>query len=192
MRRPKVDVDLRPYFKGEEPTTHKKTLIVLHETVSHESPGVGDIKGVAAFMDSKGLEIHGIIDMEGHSGWAYEPEHVYDHVRGANPQSVGFEQVSDVPFLSSNAERIKAWDPRGPRRKQLNKVAEWCAWLNQRLGIPLKYTDGSKPGITTHWDISETFLGGDGHWDCKPKHKGGHYPVLYVVRKAQQIAGADL
>ena len=187
MRRPKVDVDLRPYFKGEETQTHKKTLIVLHETVSHDAPGLGDIKAVASFMDSTGLEIHGIIDIEANSGWSYQPEYVYDHVAGANPQSVGFEQVSDVPFLKTNAERKAAWDPRGKRRKQLNKMAEWCAWLNQRLGIPLVYSDGSKPGITTHWDISETFLGGDGHWDCKPVHKGGHYPVLYVVRKAQQI-----
>lgn len=188
MRRPSVQVDLRPYFKGEEPGTAKKTLIVLHETVSHDRPGVGDIKSVAAFMDSTGLEIHGIVDIEGNSGWSYEVMHTYDHAKGANEQSVGIEQVSDVPFLKTNAERIKAWDPRGPRRKQLNKVAEWCAWICQRTGIPIQYSDGTRPGITTHWDISETFLGGDGHWDCKPKHKGGHYPVLYVVRKAQQIS----
>lgn len=188
MVRPKVDVDLRPYFKGEEPTTHKKTLIVLHETVSHDSPGVGDIKAVAAFMDGIGLEIHCIIDIEGNVGWAYEKTHVYDHALGANPQSVGIEQVSDVPLLGSNAERIKAWDPRGPRRRQLNKVAEWCAWICQSLDIPIRYSDASYPGITSHWDVSQTFLHGDGHWDCKPKHKGGHYPILYVVNKARQIS----
>ena len=187
MRRPRVDVDLRPYFRGEEPTTHKKTLIVLHETVSHEAPGTSDIKGVAAFMDAEGLEIHGIVDKEGNSGWAYEPEHVYDHVLGANPQSIGFEQVSDIPFLPTTAERKAAW-LKADRKRQLNKVAEWCAWLHQRLGIPLRYTDGSVPGITSHWDISETFLGGSGHWDCHPIHRGGHYPLLYVVRKAQQIS----
>jgi hypothetical protein len=186
MKRPKVDLDLRPYFQGEEPTTHKKTLIVLHETVSHEAPGLSDIRGVAAYLDSTGLEIHGIIDKEGHSAWAYEPEHVYDHVLGANPQSVGFEQVSDIPFLATNAQRKAAW-LADDRKKQLDKVAEWCAWLHQRLGIPLRYSDASVPGITSHWDVSNTFLGGSGHWDCHPIHRGGHYPILYVVNKAKQI-----
>lgn len=194
MRRPAVAVDLRPYYQGEERGHHRKELIVLHETVSHDKPGLGDIKGVASFMDATGLEIHGIIDIEGNAGWCYDPRAIYDHAAsgsgGVNTRSIGFEQVSDVPFLKTNAERIKAWDPEGPRRKQLNRVAAWCAWLSQTEGIPLQFSEGREPGITSHWNVSETFLGGDGHWDCKPKHQGGHYPILYVVHKARQILAA--
>lgn len=197
MRRPRVDVDLRPYFQGEDRGHVRKELIVLHETVSHDKPGLSDITAPAAFLDSTGLEIHGIIDGEGHSGWAYDRRAIYDHAASGsgnvNTRSIGFEQVSDIPMLDTKAERIAAWDPKGPRRKQLDKVAEWCAWLHFAEGIPLKYSDGRASGITSHWSVSKTFLGGDGHWDCWPKHKGGHYPILYVIRKAVRIAyGTDL
>lgn len=192
MRRPKVDVDLRPFFLDEARGHQRKSMIVLHETVSHDKPGLGDITAPAAFLDATGLEIHGIIDAEAHSGWCYDREAIYDHTAsgncGVNSKSVGFEQVSDIPMLATNAERKKAWDPRGPRRKQLLKVAEWCAWLHFSEGVPLRYSNGAEPGITSHWSVSRTCLGGDGHWDCHPVHEGGHYPILYVIRKAQQIA----
>jgi hypothetical protein len=191
MIRPHIDVDLRPYFLTEAGGHHAKELIVLHETVSHDRPGVSDITGPAAFLDSTGLEIHGIIDIEAHSGWCYDRRAIYDHARSGtgmvNTRSVGFEQVSDVPFLPTRAQRRAAWDPKGPRRKQLNKVAEWCAWLSTVEKIPLKFSDGRTPGITSHWNVSETFLGGDGHWDCWPIHMGGHYPILYVINRAKQI-----
>lgn len=190
MHRPKVDVDLRPYFLTEAGGHVPKSLIVLHETVSHDRPGVSDITAPAAFLDSTGLEIHGIIDIEAHSGWCYDRRAIYDHAASGsgrvNTRSIGFEQVSDIPLLSSNAARIDAWRSAA-RRKQLNKVAEWCAWLSTVEDIPLVYSDGREPGITSHWSVSETFLGGDGHWDCKPIHKGGHYPILYVIAKARRI-----
>ncbi len=196
MKRPKVDVDLRPFFFTEAGGHHSKSLIVLHETVSHDRPGISDITAPAAFLDSTGLEIHGIIDMEAHSGWCYDRRAIYDHAASGsgmvNTRSIGFEQVSDIPMLPTNKERIDAWRPTGPRRQQLNKVAEWCAWLSFSEDIPLVFSDGSKPGITSHWNVSETFLGGDGPWDCKPKHLGGHYPILYVINKAKQIAGGGV
>lgn len=192
MKRPKVDVSLRGMFDSHG--SNRKSLIVLHETVSHDSPGTGDILAPAKFLASKGYGIHGIVDGDGNSGWAYNRRGLYYHAASGggnvNTRSIGFEQVSDVPLLKTNAERIKAWDPRGPRGKQLRKIAEWCAWLHFAEGIPLVFSDGRTPGITSHWNVSETFLGGDGHWDCHPKHQGGHYPILYVIRKAQQIAAA--
>ena len=51
-------------------------------------------------------------------------------------------------------------------------------------------TSLASPGITTHWNVSEYWLNGDGHWDCWPIHMGGHFPALYVVNKAQQILAA--
>lgn len=194
MNRPRVDVDLRPYFKGEEPATHAKSLIVCHETVSYNRVGLDDIKGVAAFMDSRQLEIHGIIDVEGHSGWSYEPRNVYDHAASGsglvNTRSIGFELVSEIPFLKTGLLRREAWQAR-KRRKQLDTLAQWCAWLHVTQGIPLRYSDATRPGITSHWDVSRTYLGGHGHWDCWPIHRGGHFPILYVIRKAQQIYKAS-
>ena len=96
--------------------------------------------------------------------------------------------MSEVPFEKDKALRRKMWDPRGPRRKQLDRVAEWIAWLAPKQGIPIRPTMSQRPGITTHWQISKTWLNGDGHWDCWPVHLGGHFPLLYVVNKALQIS----
>jgi hypothetical protein len=197
MRRPKIQLDLRPYFQNEANGHQRKSMIVLHETVSHDRPGTGDLAGVAQFLDDEGLEIHGIIDAEANSAWCYDRRAIYDHTRSGecnvNSKSVGFEQVSDIPFLPTNALRKAAWDPRGPRRKQLLKVAEWCAWLHKSEGVPLVYSKGREPGITSHWSVSRTCLDGDGHWDCHPVHEGGHYPIMYVIRKAQQmLEGGEL
>lgn len=195
MKRPYVDVDLRPYFGGEQRGTAVKSLIVCHETVSYNRVGLGDITGVAAYMDSRQLEIHGILDVEGHSAWSVNQQRaVYDHAASGqgsvNTRSIGFELVSEIPFLQTGVLRREAWQAR-KRRKQLNKLAQWCAWLHVTEGIPLRYSDSSEPGITSHWDVSQHWLGGHGHWDCFPVHKGGHFPILYVVRKAQQIYEAS-
>ena len=193
MKRPRVDIDLRPYFKGESRGSAVKSLIVCHETVSYNRPGTLDITNVAAYMDSTGLEIHGIIDSEAHSAWCYDQRAIYDHAASGqgnvNTRAIGFELVSEIPFLKNSVLRFNAWKKR---RRQLDKLAHWCAWLHATEGIPLRYSDSSEPGITSHWDVSQRWLGGHGHWDCWPKHKpGGHFPMLYVVNKAQQIYEAS-
>jgi hypothetical protein len=190
MNRPRVDLDLRPYFKGEERGHAVKDLIVCHETVSYNRSGTSDMSSVAAFMDSRELEIHGIIDKEAHSAWCFDQRAIYDHAASGegnvNTRSVGFELVSEIPMLRPGL-RYPTWRKR---RRQLDKLAHWCAWLHVTEGIPLKYSDSSPGvgGITTHWSVSQRWLGGHGHWDCWPKHKpGGYFPVLYVVHKARQI-----
>ncbi len=193
MKRPVVEVDLRPYFQGEERGHVAKDMIVLHETVSHNRPGEGDIRSVAAFLDDTGLEIHGIIDKEAFSGWSYDRQAIYDHAASGdgnvNTRSVGFELVSEIPSLPTRAERRAAWRA-DDRKRQLDEVARWCAWLSTVEPIPLRFSKGASPGITTHWNVSEYWLNGDGHWDCWPIHMGGHFPALYVVNKAQQILAA--
>lgn len=195
MNKPSVEVDLRPYFRGEARGTHRKSLVVLHETVSHDAPGVSDIRGVASYMDAHGLEVHLIIDRERNSGWCYKTDAIYDHTASAggnvNTRAVGIELISDIPMLTSNAARRAAWDdPR--RRAQLDKAAEWIAWLSTVRPIPLRYSAGDRPGVTTHWHVSKTYLGGSGHWDCWPRHAphGGYFPALYVVSKARQLVAA--
>lgn len=194
VRRPHVDVDLRPYYAGEERGHHAKTLLVLHETVSHDKPGVGDITGPAAFLDSAGYEIHAIVDLEGHSAWCYDPTAVYDHAasgRGrVNTRSIGIELVSDIPLERDPARRRARWDPAGPRRPQLELAARWAAWLNTTQGIPLRFSQADRSGITTHWNVSRTYNVPGGHWDCKPVHQNGHFPVLWVVQRARTIVRA--
>lgn len=189
--RPRVAVDLRPYFGDEERFHSNKELIVLHETVSYNRAGVGDIKSVAAFMDSRQLEIHGILDLDGNSAWCYDPRAVYDHAASGggnvNTRSIGFELVSEIPLLPSPV-RFRTW---WARRKQLDLAARWIAHLHFDQGIPVRYSRGDRPGITTHWNVSQTYLGGHGHWDCWPRHEGGHFPLHYVIRRAEQyVRGA--
>lgn len=192
--RPKVDVDLGPLFASESRGRAVKELIVCHETISPDAPGVSDIVNPMRYMDGAGLEVHGCIDRDGNSGWAGDAKAIFDHagsrgVRGdgrVNTRSVGFELVSRIP-LEPSPLRLPAWLKR---RKQLDKLAHWCAWLHQEEDIPLRYSDASRAGITTHWDVSRTYGVPHGHWDCWPKHKGGHFPVLYVVQKARNIVAA--
>lgn len=192
--RPKVDLDLRPYFKGEERGHSLKELIVCHETVSYNRPGIVDEQSVAAYMDASGLEIHGIIDSEANSAWCYDAEAIYDHAASGdgnvNTRSIGFELVSEIPMLRPGL-RFPTW---WKRRRQLNKLAHWIAYLHAAEGIPIRYSDGRRPGVTTHWQVSRTFLGGHGHWDCWPRSYGlgGYFPVAYVIRKAQQISSGGL
>lgn len=192
MNRPVVETNLSPFFGNEERGHADKSLIVLHETVSPNKPGLSDILSVAAFMDSNGLEVHGIIDKEGNSGWTYDRKAIYDHAasgRGnVNTRSVGFELVSEIPLLPTNAQRRAAW-LADDRKRQLDEVALWCAWLSTKEDIPLRFSLGEVPGITTHYNVSRTFGIEGGHWDCKPIHSpfGGHFPVLYVVNKARQL-----
>lgn len=191
VRRPAIHVDLRPYFQGEERGHHEKSLVVWHETVSHNRPGTGDIRSPAAFMDEHGLEVHGFTDMEGHSAWCYDPTAVFDHAASGtgqvNSRSIGFEQVSEVPMERNAAKRREMWAPDGPRRRQLRVAAHWAAYLFVTQGIPLRWSQGDRPGHTSHWNVSRTYLGGDGHWDCWPVHQGGHWPALYVMHLARQM-----
>jgi hypothetical protein len=188
MKQPHVDVNLGTII---EPSrihgTHAKDLIVLHETVSGDASGTSDITSPARYLNQEGYGIHLVVDAEGKSGWVGNPNVVVYHAASGeghvNTRSVGIEQVSKIP-LSPSPFRYQQWKAR---RKQLDKVAQWCAWIHTVCGVPLDYSDSSVPGITTHWDVSHRWLDGHGHWDCWPKHKAGYYPVLYVVQKARNI-----
>lgn len=181
-----IDVNLAPIYAaaGAGHGKRTKTLIVLHETVSHERPGVSDIVGNAKYMASltPALAAHGILDGEGNVGWAYgmRTQYFY-HAKGANEHSIGLEQVSPVP--SSKAERIQWWKDN---TKLLDTTAAVCAAISKLDHIPLKYDPTAKIGICSHWDVSRAAGLSGGHWDCWPKHRGGHYPIYYVIYKAKQ------
>lgn len=166
---------------------HRKDMIVLHETVSPDVKGWDDIDGVVAYLDSKGYGIHGLTDAEGHIAWALGLGNaIFYQAGGVNERSIGIEQVSKVMLQSpSNAVRAQIWAAREP---QLRATAKLVAVAADAQGVPLVYSNGTTPGVTTHWDVSQHYPSSDGHSDCWPRHKGGYYPVLEVLRLAKVYA----
>lgn len=170
-----------------------KDMIVLHETVSGDIPGWKDIDNVEQFLASKDYGIHGMTDAEGNVAWAFGLGNaVFWQAGGVNQRSIGIEQVSNVMLRSpKNAVRKAIWLLRDP---QLRATAKLIAAICNTRGIPCQYSDGTKPGITSHWDVSQHFKASEGHTDCWPAHKGGYYPMLHVLSLARvyQVLGWEL
>jgi hypothetical protein len=171
---------MRPHAHGSSP----KSLIVLHETVSPDAAGWSDINGVEAYLAGKDYGIHGMTDAEGHVAWALGlGRAVFWQAGGVNSESIGFEQVSRVMLQSpSNKVRKAIWLARD---KQLRATAKGVACAARAQGIPIRYSDSRTPGITSHWDVSQFHAESEGHTDCWPVHKGGYYPILYVIGLAK-------
>lgn len=175
---------MEPHCHGRAP----KTLAVLHETVSPDYPGWVDVDGVEAYLASKDYGIHGVIDLEGHVAWALGlGTCIFWQAKGANTQSIGIEQVSDIP--NAIASRRKAlWALRDPQLRATAKVL--ACWHNvDPKNHPLVYSYNAKtPGVCSHWDVTQGWQDGSGHWDCWPAHRGGYYPILSVINVARGYA----
>jgi hypothetical protein len=183
--------DLGPMMKSAVHGTHDKSLVVLHETVSSDIAGWSDVLGVAHYLDEKDYGMHGIIDKEGHIAWAYGlGKAIFYHAASGdgkvNSRGIGIELVSRVMLTASdNTARWRIW---WERDAQINAVAKLLAWLSRKHDIPLADSDSSKPGITTHWEVTKRWLGqppAAGHWDCWPRHKGGYFPKLRIIERAK-------
>jgi hypothetical protein len=165
---------------------HKKSLIVLHETVSPDVKGWADIDGVANYLANKNYGIHGLTDAEGNIAWAYgDGTAVFWQAGGVNEISIGIEQVSNVMLRSpSNAVRRHIWVARNA---QLRATAKLLACISRAHGIPLRYVegDGKHSGVTSHWSVSRYFAASQGHTDCWPVNNGGYYPTSEVLRLAR-------
>lgn len=194
-RRVRVDLNTAALMKPRQHGIHKKDMVVLHETVSPDYAGLSDVLQTSRFLASKGLGIHGVVDGEGNLAWAvYMDAAVLWHVsstdpegvsHGANSRSIGIEQVSRVMLdYPDNRRRFEWW---WQRDRQIDKVAKVLAHCHRVHGIPLEYSNGDEPGITTHWSVSKTFDVSGGHVDCWPRHLGGYYPVLRVIHRARQF-----
>jgi hypothetical protein len=166
-----------------------KDVIVLHETISPDIPGLADIIGVEKFLAEKGYGIHGMTDFEGNKAWAKGyGSAVFYHAGGVNGRAIGIEQVSQVPLKTKNNEaRYKLWHLRD---KELRATAMLCAAIHNTKPhkVPLKFSDGDSPGITSHWNVSQNHEESDGHYDCHPRHLGGYYPIMYVIYLARGFA----
>lgn len=170
-----------------------KNLAVLHETVSSDIKGLGDITSIEKYLASKDYGIHGMTDAEGNKAWAHGlGKAIFWQAGGVNTQSIGIEQVSNVMLRSpKNVVRREIWTARN---KQLRATAQiLAAWHNaDPKAHPLVYSNGLHPGVTSHWDVSQHFSASEGHTDCWPVHKGGYYPILTVIRLAKVYAATGV
>lgn len=172
---------------GHAHGSHDKDMVVLHETVSPDEPGWTDILAVEKYLASKDYGIHGMTDAEGHKAWAHGfGKAIFWQAGGVNERSIGIEQVSRVMLQApTNALRRKIW---AARQKELRATAKLLAAIHNTQKVPLKYSDGTKPGVTSHWDVSQHFAASQGHTDCFPVHKGGYYPIYEVIFMARTYA----
>lgn len=183
-------LDIGPEQADNVHGRNKKSLVVLHETVSPDYIGWADVKQTSAYLDNKDYGIHGVIDLEGHTAWAYGLGNaIFYHTASngglVNTRGIGIELVSRVMLTESdNYKRWKIW---WNRNKQIEATAQLLKWISETHKIPLVVSDGTKPGITTHWQVTKTYGVAGGHVDCWPRHLGGYFPLLRIVARANQI-----
>jgi len=173
---------------------HDKHMLVLHETVTKDMPGLNDIVLVEKELASRDYGIHGMNDAEGNMAWAYNCGlAVFWHAGGVNLVSCGIEQVSLIPALIANGTitREQGYKYWLARTLQLTATAKMiAAWHNTvPKERPIRYCDGSgnHPGVTSHFNVSQHHPESQGHWDCQPHDQGGHYPLGHVIQLAQSM-----
>jgi len=173
---------------------HDKIGVVLHETVSPQYPGWKDIKQTSEYLDAKDYGIHGITDNDGNIAWAYNLGraifwHTASNNHPANTNYMGIEQISRVMLdYKSMAARAKAWLHMD---KEINATAKLIACVARAhdwgiKGIVDNPGDVSKPGVTTHYEVTKFYGVSGGHVDCWPVHKGGYYPKGMVITLARR------
>ena len=164
MRRvllPPISVtDPKPWVHG----THKPVRIVLHDTESHDTAGVAEIRGVFNFWHTQKnpdgtlakYGAHFVVDRNGNVGRGGDPTQIQWHVTNLNTGSIGIEQIGFATF------RNLVW--RRKRRKQLYAVARIIAWAHGRYGIPIRVRhDPRLPGVTTHRRVGLAGIDPSGH-----------------------------
>lgn len=187
-RKPYVNKDITAYMPVHG--LNKKTKIVMHETVSHDEAGMSDIIQIARYLGSVNYGIHLIIDQEGLSGYSRNERALYYHAKGDNENSIGIELVSYIPGLKvSRWARFRIWLTR---ERQLHKAARWIAYYSGKHGIPIRFSEGRASGVTSHWNISRAYGISGGHWDCWPKHQGGHFPMKRLIKLARGYKSGSL
>lgn len=169
---------------------NNKDMLVFHETVSPDYRGWADIKGVSEYLGKEDYGIHGIVDLEGNKAWASgQGKAIFYHTASAgrlgngnvNTRAIGVELISRVMLdYPDNLHRWRAW---WKRVDEIEEAAKLGAWITRTHNIPLVLSDGSKPGITTHWQVSKHYDVPGGHTDCWPKHLGGYFPEIRLLNR---------
>lgn len=183
-----IDLNIAEAQRDNVHGISKKDMIVLHETVSGNYPGLADILSVSTYLDTKNYGIHGITDDDGNIAWALGlGQAIFYHTdsddHGVNTRAIGIEQISRVMLdYKSMAARLKAWLAMD---KEINATAKLMAAIAKAHSIPLITSDGSVPGVTTHWLVTNKFGVVGGHTDCWPVNNGGYYPLSLIIRRAK-------
>lgn len=177
-----IAAEMKPHVHGR----HAKDLIVLHETVSPNVKGLADEQSVADYLAGKDYGIHGITDADGNICWALGlGDAIFYQAGGVNERSIGIEQVSKVMELTpDNTRRHEIWEAL---KGEIHATALLVARLHVTWAIPLVYSDGDHPGVTSHWSVSQHHPESEGHTDCWPYHLGGYYPALEVIDLARTL-----
>jgi N-acetyl-anhydromuramyl-L-alanine amidase AmpD len=178
--KPPIQVrDPKPWVHG----SHRPVRVVLHDTESHATAGIGDIAGIFNFWHTQKnpdgslaqYGAHFVVDEVGNVGEGGSTDQVQWHVGGLNTGSIGIEQIGFASFTRMVWKR--------ERRKQLYSVARLLAWAHGEYGIPLKVqSDPRAPGITTHKKVGEAGIDTTGHTD-----PGAGYPLGFVVTLAKMM-----
>jgi hypothetical protein len=125
--------DPKPWVHG----SHRPVRIVLHDTESHDTAGVADIRGVFSFWHTQKnpdgtlakFGAHFVVDKDGNVGRGADPTQIQWHTTNLNTGSIGIEQIGVAAFPNL------LW--RRQRRKQLYAVAR-----NHRVGSrPVRHPD---------------------------------------------------
>jgi hypothetical protein len=178
----KVSLNTANLMRASVHGHHVKDMIVLHETVSGDQRGLGDIRGVESYLSEIGYGIHGMTDKEGYIAWALGlGDAVFYHAGGVNERSIGIEQV--FRGAKNQPGDKKLWTVRQTELRATAKLiaAIWRAHPH----ISHRFSGGNSPGVTSHWNVTQHFTASQGHWDCHPVHEGGYYPILSVIAIAK-------
>lgn len=143
---------------------------VWHSTECGDSQGITELTGVLAFWKQQGLGYGAqlLIDKDGNSALAASPDAIVWAVENHNSGTFSIELIGFARFS------LLTWLTR---RKQLDKLARWMAWLRKEYGIPLDFSVNR--GWSRHLDQSRAF--GGTHTD-----PGIGFPCRLVLRKARK------
>jgi len=176
VHQPRQDVVLN--VVNQSARSSSIAAIVLHDTESHDTAGLGDIRAIGDFFNRSSVQAssHICIDAEGNTARYVPDGRKAWHCAGYNSQTLGIEQVGLASFSKTQ------WLRRLP---QLKKAAKWIAWWSKEYGIPIqrgRVLNGqvTRRGVLMH---SERGAIGGGHHD-----PGGGYPIWIVLRMARWYA----
>lgn len=166
VRRPPVHHDGTKAGATHGPSDPRR--IILHDTESHDTAGLQDVKNVLHYLTTTDdrLNAHLVIDAEGNTGQGAAFDRMCFHCRGANVDSIGIEMIGFASFS------LLKWRSRP---EQLEVVARWLAYLSAEYGIPLVHDVDH--GVAMHRDVPA-----GGHHD-----PGVSFPFNSVLKRAQEL-----
>lgn len=153
-------------------------MIVLHYTVSPNTPGWGDVDGVTAYFARASTQASSnyVIDGEGHCNYIVREVDKAWTQAAANPFSVSIEQIN------TGREKVYA-APAG-----LARTARVVHDIAKRWGIPLRAGRVSGCQVAVSGVVDHHSLGacGGGHFDITP------YGAAQVIAAARALDSAPV